>query len=90
MKNEEAHVSRKKLKHGEKVELLVKVELVSSTFSSLISIFVFNYLDKVEFWLHQQTNYTCCHLCRHYHIIFFLFTAFMQPHQTQNFRRLLI
>ena len=34
MKNEEAHVSRKKLKHGEKVELLVKVELVSSTFSS--------------------------------------------------------
>ena len=27
--NEEAHVSRKKLRHGEKVELLVKVELVS-------------------------------------------------------------
>ena len=73
MKNEEAHVSRKKLKHGEKVELLVKVELVSSTFSSLINIFVFNYLDKVEFWLHQQTNYTFCHL---YHIIFFLFIAF--------------
>ena len=48
-KNEEAHVSRKKLKHGEKVELLVKVELVSSTFSSLINIFVFNYLGKVEF-----------------------------------------
>ena len=72
MKNEEAHVSRKKLKHGEKVELLVKVELVSSTFSSLISIFVFNYLDKVEFWLHQQTNYTCCHF---YHIIFFLYIA---------------
>ena len=37
MKNEEAHVSRKKLKHGEKVELLVKVELVSSTFSSISS-----------------------------------------------------
>ena len=71
MKNEEAHVSRKKLKHGEKVELLVKVELVSSTFSSLINKH-FNYLDKVEFWLHQQTNYTCCHL---YHIIFFLFIA---------------
>ena len=75
MKNEEAHVSRKKLKHGEKVELLVKVELVSSTSSSLINISVFNYLDKVEFWLHQQTNInTCCHL---YHIIFFLYIAYI-------------
>ena len=47
--------------------------------------FVFNYLDKVEFWLHQQTNYTCC---RHYPIIFFLFNASMQPHQTPKLHKI--